>query len=54
MNTRISPLEQQLHMKQLEQKIQDVHYDHLGAPLTGWKAERQYCKMRQLVNGIKF
>lgn len=45
MNTPINPLEHQLHLKQIERDFFNSHYDHSGAHLTGWRAERQYCDM---------
>lgn len=39
----INPLEHQLHLKQVEREFFNSGYDHSGAPLTGWRAEREYC-----------
>ena len=44
MSINISPLDQQVHLKQLEPKFGGSTYDHSGSPLTGWRAERQHAK----------
>ena len=41
MSINISPLDQQINMKQLEPKFGGSTYDHSSQPLTGWRAERQ-------------
>ena len=41
MTINLSPLDQQVHMKQLEPKFGGSIYDHSNRPLTGWRAERQ-------------
>ena len=41
MSINISPLDQQINMKQLESKFGGSTYDHSSQPLTGWRAERQ-------------
>jgi hypothetical protein len=42
MTINISPLDQQVHLKQYEPKFGDSIYDHSNQPLTGWRAERQH------------
>lgn len=44
MSINISPLDQQVHLKQLEPKFGGSTYDHSGRPLTSWRAERQHAK----------
>jgi hypothetical protein len=44
MTINLSPLDQQVHMKQLEPKFGGSIYDHSNQPLTGWRAERQHAE----------
>jgi hypothetical protein len=44
MTINISPLDQQVHMKQLESKFGGSIYDHSNQTLTGWRAERQHAE----------
>jgi len=37
----ITPLDQQMYMKQLDSKYGGSIYDHSNPPLNGWRAERQ-------------
>jgi hypothetical protein len=41
MSINISPLDQQVHLKQYEPTFGGSNYDHSSLPLTGWRAERQ-------------
>jgi hypothetical protein len=44
MSINISPLDQQVHLKQLEPTFGGSTYDHSGHPLTSWRAERQHAE----------
>jgi hypothetical protein len=41
MSINITPLDQQVHLKQFEPGFGASNYDHSSQPLTGWRAERQ-------------
>jgi hypothetical protein len=44
MSINISPLDQQVHLKQFEPTFGGSNYDHSSLPLTGWRAERQHAE----------
>jgi hypothetical protein len=44
MSINITPLDQQVHLKQLEHGFGASNYDHSSQPLTGWRAERQHAE----------
>ena len=50
MSINISPLDQQINMKQLEPKFGGSSYDHSSQPLTGWRAERQQAENNTLTS----
>jgi hypothetical protein len=44
MSINITPLDQQVHLKQFEPGFGASNYDHSSQPLTGWRAERQHAE----------
>jgi hypothetical protein len=41
MSINITPLDQQVNLKQFEPTFSGSNYDHSSLPLTGWRAECQ-------------
>jgi hypothetical protein len=41
MSINITPLDQQVHLKQFEPTFGGSNYDHSSQHVTGWRAERQ-------------
>jgi len=50
MSIDISPLDQQVHLKQFEPKFGGSIYDHSKRPLFGWRAERQQAENNAIVS----
>ncbi len=46
----ITPLDQQMYMKQLESKYGGSIYDRSNQPLKGWSAERQQAENNTIVS----
>jgi hypothetical protein len=44
MSINITPLDQQVNLKQFEPNFVGENHDHSGRPITGWRAERQHAK----------
>ena len=44
MSINITPLDEQVNLKQIEPTFDGSNYDHSRRPLTGWRAERQRAK----------
>jgi hypothetical protein len=42
MSINITPLDQQVHLKQLEPTFGGSNHDHSNLPLTGWRAEHRH------------
>jgi len=50
MSINITPLDQQIHLNQLEPTFGGPNYDHSSLPLTGWRAERQQAENNTIVS----